>query len=444
MNKNRDLTEGSVSGHLVRLGLPTIIGVAGIFAVSLADTYFLGKLGTDALAAISFTFPVLLIMASLGIGMAAGAASVVSRAIGKGEVSDTKRFATDSLMISIVVASIIGVIGLLTVRPFFAMLGASGDVLDLVCDYMLLWYIGSPLLAVPLVASGLIRANGDATAPSLAMLFGSLLNIALDPLLIFGWGAIPAMGIEGAAWAQLLSRIFTAAVTLSFVIFRERLITWSLPSAGELARSFGSIGRVGIPATFSNMINPISISIVTALLAGSYGKEAVAAFGVATRVETLATTPMLALSSAIGPVAGQNWGRGRHDRTRRAMRDTFIFVIGCGILIGASFLLLSNAMVDFFTDDSVVKNLSISYLTFVGLTLGGYGVVITASAALNAIDKAVAGLLITVLRSFVLYVPLTLAAVAIGPPWVVFAGIGVCNLVSGAVSGWLAFRLARD
>ncbi|MEM1381483.1 MAG: MATE family efflux transporter [Pseudomonadota bacterium] len=444
MSKSRDLTEGSVSGHLVRLGLPTIIAVAGILSVSMADAYFLGQLGTDELAAISFTFPVLMVVASLGIGMAAGAASVVSRAIGRGGQANINRLATDSLLIAFIVSTVVAIVGWLTVRPFFAMLGADGAVLDLVTGYMRLWYLGAPLLAVPMVAAGLIRANGDAVAPSVAMLIGSLLNVALDAILIFGWGPIPELGILGAGWAQIFARIFSASVTVAIVVFRERLITWCLPTAVEFTRSLGSIARVGVPATFSNMINPISVSVVTAILATTYGKEAVAAFGVATRVEAFTTIPMLALSSAIGPVAGQNWGRDRRDRTRRAMRDTFWFVILCGLILGGSFFMFGDVFVAFFTSDSVVENLAVSYLTFVGITLGGYGVVITASAALNAIDKAIVGLLITVLRSFVLYVPLAVAAVMIGPPWLVFAGIALANVLSGAVSGVLAFRMAQD
>ena len=419
------------------------LGVAAVMSVSLADTYFLGQLGTEALAAISFVFPVLFSLVSLGIGMSAGAASVASRAIGRGDRDGVQRLATDSLLLSTLLVIVLSVGGWFLSEPLFRALGAEGVVLELITAYMRVWCLGLPFQVVPMVAVGLIRANGDAVAPSLIMVVGAIVNIALDPIFIFGAGSIPAMAVEGAAWAAFISRAVTCVAVMLLVVFRERLLTTDLPSIQEFAVSARKVAKVGIPAAISNMINPISISIMTAFLA-SYGNEAVAGFGVATRIETLVTIPMLALSSAIGPVAGQNWGAGIPERTRRALRDSFWFVVLCGLGLGASFFFLAEPAARVFTDDSTVLNLSVSYLTLVGISLGGYGIVITASAAFNAIDRAIVGLLVTVLRSFVLYIPLGALALMNGPPWLVFLSIAGTNVLAGAIVAWLAFRLTRD
>jgi len=203
-----------------------------------------------------------------------------------------------------------------------------------------------------------------------------------------------------------------------------------------------AVTRVGVPAAGSNMINPISMAVVTGLLA-SYGNEAVAAFGVATRVETMTTIPMLALSSAIGPVVGQNWGRGDYERSRRSMKWAFWFVFLCGLVLGASFFLVGETMIGLFTEDSVVANLAFLYLVIVGVTLGGYGIVINASAAYNALGKPLYGLGFTILRSWVFYIPAVAFAVSLGGTWPAFVAIGITNILSGLIVAVAAFGLIR-
>lgn len=439
---SRDLTEGPVAGHLARLGLPMVIGVAAVLSVSLADAYFLGQLGTDELAAISFTFPVVLTISSLTIGMSAGATSVASRAIGRGDTERVKRLATDSLILSLVIVSVVAAAGFVLARPLFALLGADGSVLDMIVSYMRIWFIGVPLLAVPMVGLGLIRANGDSTGPSAIMVLSAVVNVALIPAFIFGMGPVPELGVAGAAWAALGGRIAMLVGALSLLILREKLLTFELPSVSGFMGSASNILKVGAPAAGSNMINPFSMTVVTAFLA-AYGNEAVAAFGVATRIETMTTIPMLALSSAIGPVAGQNWGKGKAERTGAAMRATFIFVVMCGLTLGASFFFLAGPLIALFTDDSVVQNIARSYLVIVGLSLGGYGVVINASAAFNAIDRALVGLFFTILRSFVLYIPAVWLATTLGPPWAAWFAIAATNVVAGSLVAILAFIILK-
>lgn len=420
-----------------------VLGVAAVLSTSMADTFFIGQLGTEELAAISFTFPIVLTITSLAIGMSAGAVSVASRAIGRGDLSRLKRLTSDSLVLSFVVISVMSAAGWLLARPMFALIGAEGEVLDMVVSYMQIWFVSVPFLAVPMVGMGLIRANGDSTYPSLVMIITSIVTVILDPILIFGWGPVPAMGVEGAAWAAFIGRVAMLGGTFLLLQFKENMISWEVPSMEEFQRSAQAIFRVGVPAAGSNMINPLSMSIVTALLAG-FGHEAVAAFGVATRVETMATIPMLALSGSIGPVAGQNWGSGKPERTRETLRASFIFVLLCGLILGAMFFAVSGPFVALFTDDTVVQNLARSYLLIVGISLGGYGIVINASAAYNAIDRAMLGLWFTILRSFILYVPAVWLATTLGPPWAAWVAIALTNIVAGALVAVAAFAFLKQ
>ena len=439
MRTDRDLTEGPVRGHLARLGLPMVFGIVGVLSISLADAYFLGRLGTGPLAAISYTFPVVLTLQSLGIGLSAGAASVASRAIGAGEGDRARRLATDAVVLAVLATLVLTALGLLLVRPVFAALGAEGAVLDDVAAYMRIWFFGLPFLVVPMVANGLIRANGDGVAPSAIMVTAALLNLALDPLLIFGAGPFPRLEIEGAAWASLLSRVVTFGLALGVLVFRERLLTARLPRLTELLSSWGEVLRVGAPAALSTSVNPLAITLVTGLLS-RFGDETVASFGVATRIESLACVPMLALSAAIGPVAGQNWGKGQKGRVRAALAESFAFSGLWAVLLGLVFWLGGDVIAGFFTDDPGVASGVRRYLLVVAISLAGYGVVVTASAAFNATGRAVQGLGMTSLRSLALYAPLAFLGVLTGAPIWAYAGIAAANAISGALVAWWALR----
>ena len=436
---NRDLTEGSVRGHLVRLGMPMTIGIVAAMSVALIDTYFLGLLGTNELAAISFTFPVVFAITSLSIGLGAGTASVVSREIGRGDWERTKRTATDSLVLAVIIVAIVALIGWLTAEPLFRLLGADPEVLALTVAYMRIWYIGMPFLVVPMVANNIIRANGDAIVPSAIMVAVSVINAALDPFLIFGWWGLPAMGIEGAAWASVIARALTMVVAVGVVVFREKLVDLSIPRFDVLMASWRRILVVGVPAALGNAVNPVGIAVVTAIIA-TFGTQAVAGFGVATRVEAFASIPMLALSAAIGPIAGQNWGSGRQGRVASAVRQSFVFCAMWSIGAALVMFLLAEPIAGVFSDDEAVLDVAARYLAIVPISLGGYGVVTIAAGAYNALGKPLTGLSYYLVRTAMLYVPLAWIASHFAPSWGVFAAIAASNVVAGALVAWHALH----
>jgi putative MATE family efflux protein len=442
---NRDLTTGPVAGHLTRLGFPMVLGILAALSVSLVDTYFVGQLGEDPLTAISFTFPVVLTIMSLAIGLSAGASSVASRSIGRGDSEDTRRVATDSLVLAVTFVIVASGLGWWLVRPLFSFLGAKGAVLDDVVAYMEVWFFGMPFLVVPLVANGLIRANGDAVVPGAIMILVAIVNAILDPIFIRGFGPIPALGIAGAAWASLGSRGLSFALALAVLVFRERLLTLARPALPELLDSWRRILTVGVPAAASNMVNPLGVTLVTMLLA-SYGDEVVAAFGVATRIEAFVAIPLLALSAAIGPIAGQNWARFTH-RTRQVVVQSLLFCVAWTGLATLLFAGLAESLVAPFTESAPIRRLAVQYLHVSGWTVGGYGIVIVAAAACNAIGEATRGLAMNLFRTAVLTLPLVALAVQLGPasdPFWAFAGIAVANVVSSAVAAaWVVAIAGR-
>ncbi|MEL7239254.1 MAG: MATE family efflux transporter, partial [Planctomycetota bacterium] len=364
----RDLTRGSVTGHLRDLTLPMIWGIVAAMSISLADAYFLGQLGTTPLAAISFTFPVVFTFTTLAIGLGAGASSVVSRAIGEGDRRQVRRLATDSILLAVLIVVLVCVLGYLTIEPLFRMLGAEGEVLALIIAYMEVWYLGMPFLVVPMVANNLIRATGDALVPSLIMIVSAVVNVGLTPVFVFGLAGFPALGVEGAAWASLIARATVFVVSLSILIWREKLLAFARPPLDELTASWRRVLAVGLPAAGGNMLNPIGIALATSFLA-AYGASDVAAFGAATRIEAFAAIPMLAMSAAIGPIAGQNWGRGKPGRIGEALRRAFVVSLAWAAACTLAAWLFAPALAASFSADVAVQARIAEYLRIVASSL---------------------------------------------------------------------------
>lgn len=399
------LTEGSVRGQLLKLTLPMIWGVFAVIAFSLVDTYFVAQVGTNELAAMSFTFPVVMVLGSLAMGLGTGASSVIARAMGQGDRLRVQRLTTDSLVLSFLIVGLAAVLGLTTIDPLFSALGAGPDVLPLVRDYMGIWYLGMIFLVVPLVGNSAIRASGNTVVPSLIMTFAAVINIVLDSLLIFGWGDVPALGIEGAALATVISRATTLVASLAFLHYRERLLLFTLPSLKELWQCWKNILFVGLPAASTNLIAPISVGLLTSLIA-RYGPEAVASFGIASRVEALALIVPIALSASLGPFVGQNWGAKQVGRVDRAVRLSFSFCLAWGALVAIVVGAAAPGIVSWFDNAPAVVEGATAYLTIVPLSYGALGVVLIISSTCNALGKPLPSLAMTLSRVLFLYLPL--------------------------------------
>jgi putative MATE family efflux protein len=424
------LTEGSVGGQLFKLTLPMVWGVFAVIAFNLVDTYFVGQLGTDQLAAMSFTFPVVMVFGSLAIGLGIGASSVIARAIGYGDRDKVKHLTTNSLTLSVLIVGIFVVFGLLTIDPLFQLLGAPPQLFPFIHEYMEIWYLGIIFLVIPMVGNSAIRAAGDTKIPSLIMTFAALVNIGLDPLLIFGWGEIPALGLKGAALATVISRSITLVASLLVLHYRERMILWSLSCFKQVWGCWREILQVGLPAAGTNIITPISIGVITSLLA-QYGSETVAGFGISSRIEAFSLIVLMALSATIGPFVGQNWGAKQYSRVNLALRLSFIFCVGWGIVLAIILWMAAPWIITRFDSNPEVVATATQYLRLVPLSYGAQGVFIVGNAAFNALGKPIPALIMTLTRMIFLYIPLAyLGSLVLGITGVFLAAC-IANFVIG-------------
>ncbi len=427
------LTQGPVGRHLVAMAVPVLFGIFTMMLQSFVDMWFIGQVGVRELAALSFSFPVIMVVTSVAIGLGAGTSSVVARAIGANNHRRARRLATDSLLLSFGMTAIISFIGYLTIESLFRVLGAPEDMIPLIRGYMVILYTGVPFVVVGMVGMSSMRATGDTRLPSMLMVLASVLNIILDPILIFGFGPVPAMGLNGAALAALLARTSIFIGTVYLMKVRLDLLTFNKPDTQELFESWRDILHVGIPAAGTNAIIPIATGVITAMLA-QYGPETVAGFGVASRVESLTLVMFYALSAIIGPFVGQNVSANRSERIYRALWLCTLFCVGSGLLIAVALALSGGWITSLFSDNADVISVAALFLLIVPISYGAYGMVMVMNATFNGMGKPMPAVHISVARMVVIYVPLAFLLERFFGVAGIFAAYAAANMITGVIS----------
>ena len=399
------LVDVPIRPTLTRLALQMMVGIMGMIAFNLVDTFFIGRLGTRELAAISFTFPVVMIIAGLSMGLAVGASSVISRAIGQGDPFTVQRLTTDILALALLLVTGMVVVGVFTMEATFRAMGAPEDLIPLIREYMLIWYPGMVFVVVPMVGNSAIRATGNAKLPRLIMMVAFGFNAVLDPLLIFGYGPFPRLGLAGAAIATVIARASSLVISLWILRVKMQMISFKPRPLRLLFDSWKRVLYVGGPNAVTNVIMPLGSGLITRLVAG-HGVAAVAGFGVSTRVDMLALAPLMALGAVLGPFVGQNWGAGRLDRVASAARDVQAFALILGAFTLGVLFLFGRDIAGMFNSDQAVLDVAARYLSIVPLAYGFIGVLMLTNTCLNALNRPLYAATLTLVQMLVLYVPL--------------------------------------
>jgi len=403
--KKINLLEDPVADTIKRMTIPMIYGMVLLMTFNLVDTFFVGLLGTQPLAAISFTFPITFTVISLTIGLGIGTSAVIAKALGKGNDESAKNSGTAAIYLAAIVVGILSFVGFYFIDEIFILLGASEALLPLIHQYMDIWFIGSVCLIGPMIGNAILRASGDTKTPSIIMGSAGLINAVLDPIFIFGIGPIPAMGIQGAAIATLISWIFGLLLVLYLIGVKRQLIHTRLLPLKTFISSSKGILHIGLPAAGANMLTPLSAAILTAIVA-SYGDSAVAAFGVGSRIESIACLVVLAMSMTLPPFISQNFGAGNMHRVEKSYKASVKFVLAWQLFIYVILVLIAPFIADIFSKEQVVADIIVLFIWILPLGYGLQGIIILTNSSFNALHKPMVALMLSVIRLFVCYVPL--------------------------------------
>ena len=435
-NKNNftvSLVENPIPQTLKRMTAPMILGMAMLFTFGLVDTLFISFLGTESLTAISFTFPVTYTIISLAIGLGIGTSAVVAKHLGRGDLEQASIASTVTNYVALLLALSLALVICLFMNSLFQLMGASAQMLVPIRQYMLVWLPGSCLMVAMMTGNSILRAGGDTRTPSMVMAGSGLLNALLDPLLIFGWGPVPALGITGAATATVIAWCVGCLYLFYILAFRRMLISRSWPSTAVMRKASRSMLKIGIPAAAANMMTPLAAGIMTGIAAG-FGDNAVAAFGVGSRLEPLATLIVLAMSTTLPPLISQNFGAGRMDRVAEAYRVATRFIMLWQLLIYVALAGGASLIALMFTREAQVSDLIKLFIWIIPLGYGLQGVIILTNSSLNALHRPLDALYLSIARFFVFYLPLAwLGSLWFGLPGF-FAGALLGNMLMALVS----------
>lgn len=440
--KSTDLTQGPISKHILRMLGPFSLAILALLSVRIVDTIYLGRIGVDALAAMGFCLPIVFLGNSANIGLGAGTMSAVSRAIGQKDSEKAKRHAGAAILMALTVMIVLSSILLLSMPFVLQKMGAEPHIAELARSYMLFALPGLTIVSVAMMCNNILRANGEAALPSSIMILGAILNIVINPFLIFGIGPFPRMEVPGAALASLIANSIAACFGLWVVVYYRKAVHFKDITLGSIGRAWRVIGRVGIPAAMTNIVVPVGMVLVTSIIAYRVGTLGVATFNVVMSAEILAVAVLYALSACIGAVTGQNGGAGQTVRVREAFVFCYKICMIWGLFMSIVMLAIRIPILSAFTRDPMVIEMANSYFYWVPITIMFYGFVFVTAAGFNALGRPSYGLIFTIIRSIILYVPLIGFGVYIAQMNGAFMGVAAANLISGLIAVFWTLKKA--
>lgn len=425
-----DLTTGPVQKHLVRLTVPMIWGILAIVSFQLVDTWYISMLGTKELAAISFTFPVTYILFSLVLAQGIAASSVLSRLIGQGNKSRVKRVATHSILFAFLSGIVFAVVGILTMKPLFRAMGAGPEMMPIISDYMTIWFAGSIFLTIPMVGNSGIRATGDTLTPAMIMTTAAIMNALIAPVLVFGLLGMPRLEVQGAAIATLLANIGTTIAALYVLYYKKHLISRSRWHMHLFKDSIRKLMTITIPVTIATIMAPLVGAVITGLLA-QQGESAVAAFGIASRVEAFAFVIIMALSTGMAPIIGQNWGAKLYPRVHETLSAAIRFSVWWSMGVAVLLVIFAEPIARAFTTDPQIIHQTMLYFWIVPVTYGLGNLVQGWSSAFNAMGHPKQSFMMMAIKLIALTIPAAMIGGYVYGVTGIFIALAVVNVTTG-------------
>lgn len=416
------------------MSVPISIGMLSTFLFQVIDTYFVGQLGANALTALSFASTIYFLIVGLFIGLAVGASIIIGNAKGAQENIKVRTYSFSGILLAFVLTALI-VLGLNQwMDQIFIALGAEANLIPLIKEYLQPLSYGLPLLTMGLMAGSALRATGNVTSPEIVMAIAGIINLFLDYTLIFGNLGFPELGIAGAAIATVASWVFII-LGMTWLLFKNQTILIHLESLKSTFYRFNEILRVALPTMLTQIIGPLSLIYLTFIIANE-SQLAIAAFGVASRLESLLMIGILGVSSAITPFIAQNMGANKKIRVEEAIAFGGRASTYLGLLVIILLSIFIRPIAQLFTDSDSVIETTIEYFRVVSLSYISYGLYLITSSIYNGLKTPTNALKISLVKTFIFLVSFTL----IGAHWGVFGifiGLSLSNIAAGIYSAFV-------
>lgn len=428
MKRQARFVTGSTMGHVMRMTLTGAAGITFVFLVDLANLFWISQLGDSRLvAAIGYAFAIQFFSVSTGIGLMIAATVLVSTRIGKGQRQRARREASSAMLITVAFQALVAAMILALRHPLLELVGAEGETARLAARY-LVWTVPSlVVMAVGLVGSAVLRAEGDGKRAMFVTLTSGGVSMAVDPFLIvyLGWG------LDGAAIALILSRFILAGMALRFAIGTHNLM--AMPRWRTIARVWRPYFAIALPAMLTQISTPFGNYLLTGVISG-FGDDAVAAWAVVNRLTVVAFGGIFSLSGAIGGIYGQNFGAGHYDRLRQTFRDSLIFCVAYTLVAWALLAGSAGWMIGVFGLGPEGAAVYRAFAMVGALSFVLVGALFVSNATFNSLGKPLRSTLCNWTRDGLLILP----AAWLGAAWFAAPGVVYAQALAGAFAGLLA------
>lgn len=420
-----------------------LYAIIAIMGLGIVDSYFISFLGTAELAAIALIVPITSLISSVGLGLGMAISSLNSKLIGANKMGSAARLITDGFYLTGLVSVVATALLIWQLEPLFLAIGADATTLPYIRAYMNVWVFSAPLTMYTMVSASTFRSIGDTATSAQIAITMTLVNLILDPILIFGLGPIPALGMPGAALATVIATTVSFSLGSYRLAVSEKLLLAALPVWREFKQRSGELIEIAIPAVLANAIVPLTAALLTRVVT-EFGTDAVAGYGVGTRIEAVSLILVYALSSTLPMFIGQNLGAGKFDRVAKATTLAFKFVIL--LQLGIYILLVMSApfIAGIFSDQESVQTTIKLYLWIVPLSYGLSGIVILINVAMNVLGKPRLALYINIIRLALFYVPFAIIGAKFFGLGGLFTGIAFGNLLAWILALHLLKKTFRE
>jgi putative MATE family efflux protein len=430
-------TTGSTMRHVITMTATGSVGLIAVFIVDALNLFYISLLGVQELAAaIGFASTLLFFTVSIAIGLTIACGALVSRALGRGSREDAARMGGASMVFMGITTVLLSIAVFPFLRELTAMLGATGNTLDLSTRFLQMVLFSTPLLALGMCTTGILRGVGDAKRAMYVTLAAAIAAAIFDPILIFGLG----LGIDGAAISTVLSRIVMLAVGIHGAHRVHHLIR--LPDRERLAAAFRPFFAIGLPAVLTQIATPVGNAFVTTEIA-AFGDQAVAGWAIIGRIVPVAFGVIFALSGAVGPILGQNYGARRYDRLMSTMRNALFFTVGYVLVMWALLAIFAHPIASIFGASGLSRELIEFFCLFAAGSFLFNGAIFVSSAAFNNLGYPTYSTVFNWGRSTLGVIPFVWAGAHFYGAQGVIAGWGLGAVVFGVVSMLVCFRVVR-
>lgn len=397
------LEEAGVASALLKLGIPTMVGMLISALYNAIDAYFVGGLGMSQMGAVSVVFPIVQIIIGLGMMFGAGASSYISRLLGKGADEQADKTASTSLFSGLLVGTII-IIGIMVfLDPVLTALGSTETILPYARAYAKIYVTGSIINVFTVMMNNLLTAQGATKFTMKAMLTGSIANVILDPIMIYGMD----LGIEGAAIATVISLCINMALYIGYIAKKKGVLRFSVRNIAPSKTIYAEVLKIGIPVLLFQLLASTAMgSINTA--AKPYGDFAVAAMGAVTRIMTVVTYVVFGFLKGFQPFAGYNYGAKKYERLKKSIRLCMIWSTVFCIVAAIVLFIFADPIVSLFGTDIEMAGIAAKALRLNAVLFITFGFQMVYASLYLAIGKSLVGSVLSLSRQGIFFFPLVL------------------------------------